>query len=163
MKEFDRKGLNLAGFQGEVFQKSLARYSISSPIFIRRFMKSELARKLDWEETAFLPLTDEWAFESLDGQFPNKDYGKTKYSEAEMHWIGYIYRYICYTRSESSVFVYGYFKPDELRKVYYAYHTQSEEWVIASLLMSHGLDEGFFDKNKRLKDSLRDFIKAKQQ
>lgn len=158
MKEFDRKGLDLAGFQGDIFEKSLTEYELSSPVFIRRFMKSELARELDTGETAFLPLNEEWAFKLLNKQYQDKKYGKVKYSPAELHWIGYIYRYICFTRKESSVFIYSQFKPEELRKVYYAYHTQSEEWVVASLLKSHNLDESFFDKNERLKECLREMM-----
>lgn len=159
MKEFDRKGLDLAVFQSEIFQKSLTVYNLSSPVFIRRFMKSALARQLDETDIAFLPLTEKWAFDSLNEQYLNKTYGKIKYSADEMYWIGHIYRYICYTRDESSVFIYGIIKPEELRKVYYAYHTQNEEWVIASLLKSQGLDESTFDKNERIKEYLSQVIK----
>lgn len=46
MKEFDHEGLILAEFQGKLFEKSY-ELNCSSPIFFRRFLHSELLKKLD--------------------------------------------------------------------------------------------------------------------
>ena len=46
MKEFDHEGLILAEFQGKLFEKSY-ELNCSSPIFFRRFLHSELLKKID--------------------------------------------------------------------------------------------------------------------
>jgi len=40
-----------------------------------------------------------------------------------MYWIGYIYRYWCFTDTVSSKNLYRRIKPDELRKLYFPYHS----------------------------------------
>lgn len=47
MKKFDPDGLLLSTLQGEVFASSTKKTKCSSPIFIRRFMNSEIAREFD--------------------------------------------------------------------------------------------------------------------
>ena len=46
MRAFDHNGLLLAEFQGKLFEKS-EELNCSSPIFIRRFLHSDLLKKLD--------------------------------------------------------------------------------------------------------------------
>ncbi|MCI1245716.1 MAG: antitoxin [Bacilli bacterium] len=155
MREFDKRGLDLAAYQAEIFKQSLIDTESSSPIFIRRFMKSKFVQKLDEGETYLLSLDTNEAFASLDKQYGKSVYGKIKYSINEIHWIGYIYRYICYTRECPSRLIYKLIKPAELRNVYFAYHTQSEEWVIASLLEANHLSEEDLNPNIRLKNAIR--------
>lgn len=45
-----------------------------------------------------------------------------------------------------------------MNDVYYAFHTQSPEWCVESLLEINGLTESIFDNNIRLKE----IIKAKR-
>ncbi len=52
MREIDHDGLMLCNIQGEMFRKSAERASCSSPIFIRRFMNSNVAKRMD--ATSFL-------------------------------------------------------------------------------------------------------------
>ena len=46
MKEFDHTGLLLAEYQGKLFEKS-TDLDCSTAIFIRRFLYSDLLKKLD--------------------------------------------------------------------------------------------------------------------
>lgn len=158
MREFDKRGLDLAGYQAGIFEQSLVDTESSSQIFIRRFMKSKFVQKLDEGETFLLSLDTNEAFESLDKQYGKSVYGKIKYSKDEIYWIGYIYRYISYTRECSSRLVYKLIKPAELRNVYFAYHTQSEEWVVASLLEANHLSEEDLNLNIRLKKAIRKHV-----
>ena len=55
MREFNHNGLLLAEFQGKLFEKS-EELNCSSPIFIRRFLHSDLLKKLDDGNSAMIPL-----------------------------------------------------------------------------------------------------------
>lgn len=152
-REFDLHGLELAEYQGQIFEESVERIDSSSLIFLRRFKKSKIARELDLAHKNLSLLTSD-AFYTLEKEYPNS-YGKNRYSKECMFWMGYIYRYICYTRRCSTPFVMELFKPQKLAELYYVYHTQSEEWVVRNLLELVGKDESCLNKNQRIKNILR--------
>ena len=91
------------------------------------------------------------AIESIQNQFGESDYGKVKYSKNSMFWIGYIYRYISYTRGVATKFVMRLFPYKQLNDVYYSFHTQDPEWCVHSLLEMNNQSEDVFDNNLRLK------------
>lgn len=150
MREFDHNGLLLAEYQAKLFEKS-TELNCSTPIFIRRFLNSKLLKKLDENNLNLLSLDVIDAINEINEQFGDSSYGKIKYSKSSMFWIGYIYRYISYTREQSTNFVMKLFPYKLLNKLYYTYHTQSEEWVVSSLLELNDLSEDIFDNNFRLK------------
>lgn len=45
------------------------------------------------------------------------------FSVEEMHWIGYIYRYWAYVSEKSSKQIYKIIKPEQLKKLYFPYHS----------------------------------------
>ncbi len=47
MKKIDEEGLKLCALQAEVFAASITAMQCSTPIFIRRFMYSEVASRMD--------------------------------------------------------------------------------------------------------------------
>ncbi len=47
MKKMDHYGLKLCQFQAQLFQNSIDQTDCSSGIFIRRFMNSDLAKRMD--------------------------------------------------------------------------------------------------------------------
>ena len=47
MRIFDDYGLKMCAFQGNLFEKSLTAVKCSSPVFLRRFMFSKTAEKMD--------------------------------------------------------------------------------------------------------------------
>lgn len=155
MREFDANGLELASFQGELFEQSVDRCEESSPIFLRRFYLSDYAFLLDEGEASLLSLDPNEAFESLHRQYGPSRYGKTKYAKAGLYWLGYFSRYVCYTRELSSRSFYRLFDVKDIYGLYESYHTQSEEWCLAHLLSKKGYTEATLDKNQRLKEALR--------
>lgn len=150
MREFDHNGLLLAEYQGKLFEKS-TELECSSPVFLRRFYHSDHVRRIDMNETAFLSLDVNEGLQSIQDQFGESNYGKEKYSKNAMFWMGYMYRYISYTRNLSTRFVMKTFPHRQLNEVYYVFHTQDPEWCIRNLLELNKLAEDYLDKNARLK------------
>lgn len=150
MIDFDHNGLLLAEYQGKLFEGSTG-LSCSSAVFLRRFLHSDLVKKLDKNEAATLTLDVNEGLQSIEDQFGESDYGKIKYSASAMFWIGYMYRYISYTRGVTTRFVMKLFPYKQLNDVYYSFHTQDPEWCVQSLLEMNGKSEDVFDNNLRLK------------
>ena len=70
--------------------------------------------------------------------------------------MGYIYRYISYTRDTVTPFIMKLFDYKQMNEVYYSFHTQDPEWCIQNLLELHGLTEDVFDNNLRLKEVIKE-------
>lgn len=153
MKEFDHNGLMLAEYQGKLFEKSV-ELDCSSSIFIRRFLHSELLNDLDNNKSISFDINE--GIKSILEQFGDSSYGKEKYSKAALFWIGYMYRYIAYTREQETSYIMKLFNHKQMNNVYYSYHTQDPEWCIKSLLNLNGMPEYTFDKNSRLKSIIKE-------
>ena len=158
MREFDYNGFLLAGLQAKIFEKSVSIDKSSSLIFLRRFQKSTFASKLDKENSAFIDFRTEVAIENINKEFGGKDYGSMKYSAEAMYWMGYLYRYICYTREVSTRYVFKLINPMEMYRLFHVFHTQSEEWCIRSILEMKGITEEQFDINYRAKKHLEKIL-----
>ncbi len=154
MRNFDHNGLLLAEYQGKLFEKS-SDLNCSTGIFIRRFLHSELLNKLDSNNPALLSLDVNEGITSIIEQFGDTDYGKIKYSKSALFWIGYMYRYISYTREISTKFILDIFTYKQMNDVYFSFHTQAPEWCINSLLDINGIDDSIFDNNLRLKKIIK--------
>ncbi len=153
MKEFDHNGLMLAEYQGKLFEKSV-ELDCSSSIFIRRFLHSELLNNLDNSKSISFDINE--GIKSILEQFGDSSYGKEKYSKAALFWIGYMYRYIAYTREQETSYIMKLFNHKQMNNVYYSYHTQDPEWCIKNLLNLNGMPEYTFDKNSRLKSIIKE-------
>lgn len=150
MREFDHTGILLAEYQGKIFEKSVD-LNCSTAIFVRRFLHSNYLKKLDMNDLTSISLDVNEALDSIQSQFGDSDYGKVKYSKNALFWIGYMYRYISYTRGITTKFTINLFTHKQMNDVYYSFHTQDPEWCIYSLLEMNNLSEDIFDNNKRLK------------
>ena len=155
MREFDYNGLLLATFQGKIFEQSVDRFESSTPIFIRRFLHSELLDRLDKNDSYILSLDPIEAFNDIEEQFGVSSYGKIKYPKEALFWIGYMYRYISYTRNVTTWFLFKTFSFKQMLSVYYTYHTQDPEWCVESLLELNHLDKNYLDCNYRYLNYLR--------
>lgn len=155
MREFDHNGLLLAEYQGKLFEKS-SELNCSTGIFMRRFLHSNLLNELDANNSATLSLDENEGINSILEQFGDSNYGKLKYSKNSLFWIGYMYRYISYTREQSTKFIMKIFNYKQMNDVYYSFHTQDPEWCIKGLLEINGLSEKIFDKNYRLKQIIKE-------
>ena len=158
MRKFDYNGLRLCKYQGELFEKSL-ELDCSTPIFMRRFMNSKLAERIDLNETAFINLDPDDGIYDLSLEYGKSSYGSIKFPKSSMYWIGYMYRYISYTREESTEFIMKTFDYNTMNKLYYSFHTQDPEWVVESLLELYKLDPNYLDKNYRLKKIMEPYYK----
>ena len=156
MKKFDHEGLLLCEYQGKLFEKSYD-LECSSAIFMRRFLHSNLLKKLDENNTSLLSLDADEGIRDISEQFGESDYGKIKYSKSALFWIGYMYRYISYTREETTKFVMKLFGYKQMNELYFTYHTQDPERCIQNLLELNGLTEDVFDRNYRLKEIMRKY------
>ena len=155
MREFDYNGFLLAEYQAKLFEKSVD-LNCSSPVFLRRFLHSDLVNILDENDSTILPLDVNEGIKSIMGQFGDTSYGKNKYSKSSLFWMGYMYGYIAYTREQSMSFVMKLFKHQQMNDVYYSFHTQGLEWCISNLLELNNKSKEYFDNNYRLKQVMKE-------
>ena len=141
MKKIDEMGLKTCKIQAEVFSDSVIKTNCSSPIFIRRFMNSQVAQRMDLGGFLFEACDVDQIFQEIEAEFGESSYGREKYSESELYWIGYIYRYWSYTYQKTSKQIYKLIKPKELRGLYYPYHSLDPAQAIERILEAKGLDE----------------------
>lgn len=141
MRKMDEIGLKLCKMQAEVFEASLIKMECSSLIFMRRFMYSQVARRMDGEGFLFESCDVNQVLEEINAEFGISSYGKEKYSRNELYWIGYIYRYWSYTYQKTSKQLYKMMKPQELRSLYYPYHSLDPSQAIERILEAKGMDE----------------------
>ena len=134
MKKIDETGLKLCKAQAELFVSSIKLTDCSSAIFLRRFMNSSVAKRMDDGSYLFESSTNESLIAEIDEEFGKTSYGKEKYAENELYWIGYLYRYWCYTYERTSKQVYRIIKPTELRTLYFPYHSLDNSAAIERIL-----------------------------
>lgn len=144
MRKIDEIGLKLCKMQAEVFSASALRTDCSSPIFMRRFMNSGVAQRMDLGGFLFEACDVNQIFQEIETEFGESSYGKEKYAEAELYWIGYVYRYWSYTYQKTSKQIYKFMKPKELRGLYYPYHSLDPAQAIERILEAKDLNEKDF-------------------
>lgn len=142
MKKMDSLGLKMCSYQAALFEKSLEDTDCSSKIFIRRFMNSNLAKRMDNVGFMFDAMDIFDAINEVETQYGVSTYGIEKFNVEEMHWIGYIYRYWAYVSEKSSKQIYKIIKPDQLRKLYFPYHSLDPLQAIERMMEELGLENG---------------------
>lgn len=141
MKVFDDTGLKLCRMQAEVFVLSASELSCSSPVFLRRFMMSQVASRMDEPSFLYESCSEHRILEEVNEEYGKTAYGQEKYSTEELYWMGYLYRYWCYTYEISSKQVYKWIKPKELRQLYYPYHSLDPASAIERILEAKEIRE----------------------
>lgn len=141
MKEFDEYGLEICRYQAKLFSESLNRTKCSSPIFLRRFMYSETARRMDKNGFLFEAFSVTDVIEEIEEEYGESAYGTIRYDREELYWMGYIYRYWAYMQKMSSKSLYRLVKPEELRKLYFPYHSLDPGQAVERIMESKGLSE----------------------
>lgn len=160
MKKLDVLGAKLCSYQAKIFEESNNRFICSSKIFLRRFFKSEFAFFLDMPNERIFTFEVEECYSSLIEEYGDSTYGKEKLNAKALYYLGYLTRYICYTRGVTSGYLYSVIDIYDIVDNYYVYHTQDEEWVISSLLEKQHLTENDLNEDEILKKLLRrDFQK----
>lgn len=160
MKKLDVLGAKLCTYQGKIFEESANRFMCSSKIFLRRFYNSEFAFMLDLPNENTFSFETNVCFESILEEYGDSIYGSNKFSFEALYYLGYLTRYICYTREITSSHLYDAVNIYDIVENYYVYHTQDEEWVIARLLEKNNLSEQQLNEDEILKSLFRkDFRK----
>ena len=159
MRELDLNGLRICEYQGKLFESSVDRFECSTALFMRRFYYSNLLNTLDKNNSAILSLDVNEGLDEIEDQFGKSNYGSNKESREALFWVGYLLRYISYTRNVTTQFILQSFEYDKLFKLYPAYHTQDMEWCISSILELYNLSEDYFEPNYRFKMTYLDKIK----
>lgn len=139
MKNMNKDGLLLCELQGKTFALSIESLDMSSEIFIRRFVNSQISKSIDNTSILETNIQPKDIIELIEEEFGYSNYGSVKYSNNEMYWIGYLYRYFAFTYELSSLQVYKIIKPKELRGLYFAYHSLSPSQAIERILESKGM------------------------
>lgn len=142
MRKIDEIGLKLCKMQADVFSASAKETECSSQIFMRRFMNSQVAQRMDLGGFLFEACDTNHIIDEINTEFGKSAYGKEKYYEEELYWIGYIYRYWSYTYQKTSKQIYKFIKPKELRGLYYPYHSLDPAQAIERILEAKGVEEG---------------------
>ena len=148
MRKMNKQGLHLCDLQAKTFECSIDYTSVSSEIFIRRFMNSKTAKMLDNESVLQTNLHEKDFLSMIEEEYGPSEYGSVKYSHNEMFWIGYLYRYFCYIYELTSVQVYKIVKPKELRGLFLGYHLMDPAQAIERILEAKNL---LFDEKSELK------------
>ena len=123
MKPMESPEIKLCQLQARIFEESVKKTACSSPVFIRRFVHSSVAETFDDRSYLFQANTAVNVFAELDEEFGPSEYGKIKYSEDQMFWIGYIYRCFCIVFGQTSKQVFKRINGREIVKYYKVYHT----------------------------------------
>ena len=87
MKKISKDGLLLCELQAETFENSIDKTESSSEIFIRRFMKSEIAKRFDNESVLESNIQANDVLELVIEQYGASNYGSVKYTRNEIYWI----------------------------------------------------------------------------
>lgn len=159
MERIDRDGLLLCELQAKAFELSVSATATSSDIFVRRFMNSRAARLLDTRSILETNLHARDILDRVEEQYGPSEYGKIKYTEDEMFWIGYIYRYFVYANGITSPRAYKIIKPKELRGLFLPYHTLEPMQAIERILEAKGLP---LNEAERLQRQYEIFRKIRQ-
>lgn len=160
MKKIDKDGLLLCELQAKTFEMSIDATKVSSEIFIRRFMNSQISKSIDSCEILQTNMHAKDILERIEEQYGKSNYGSKRYTKNELYWIGYIYRYFSYTYEKSSVQIYKIVKPKELRALFLPYHTLDPSQAIERILEAKNLfivdDKAEIVRQYKIYKSIRD-------
>ena len=159
MRTLDTNGLRLCEYQAKLFEASVDRFDCSTSIFLRRFYYSNLLATLDKNNSSLLSLDVSEGLDEIEKQFGKSNYGNEKINKEILFWVGYMYRYISYTRNINTQILFKTFNYKKMFELYHVYHTQDLEWCVKSLLELYNLDENYFDSNYRLKQVMKRHLK----
>ena len=96
MRRVEGMDLSTCAFQGRC---SNSRHSIrrdaALAIFIRRFMRSDAARRVDESGSFGVGMTEEDVLDEVNRPFDGRPYGSATFPTETLYWMGYTYRYWC--------------------------------------------------------------------
>lgn len=127
-----------AQMMGELFEDSLEMTTLSSPLFIRYFMYSEVSWLYKDLVHQYTSISNKEVIERVEeGKKLNKK--GVRYTKDEMHWIGYCYLAIMCLAEMSPKQVYRLFPSRKMWECYPIYHTFSIEAAVVRLFEDNGM------------------------
>ena len=133
MRQLDDIGIRLCEFQADLFELSTSNVPCSSLVFVKQFMSSNIACRMDKGTYVFEALDTPGCLEELSKE-KKLTQGTEKYPAHIMSWIGYMYRFIAFTREIPSAYLFSKLKTKQLYLVYEAYHSLDPEAAATRLL-----------------------------
>lgn len=140
MKQLDSNDLLLCRIQGRLFEASARMALCGSAVFVRRFMNSQLAERMDSGAFLFESCTQEQLFEELDQEFGPSAYGSVRFTSDELYWMGYLYRYWASAFQMRSARVFKCVGAKELRELYAPYHSLDPEQAVRRIAEAKGIE-----------------------
>lgn len=142
MKTLDPAQRQLCELQAQIFDASL-QLECGSAVFVRRFLNSNLAARMDRGGYSAEIYSVEGALGEIEEEFGPSTYGSVKFSTEELHWMGYLYRYWCLATGMSSKLVFKIAGSRELRGLFAAYHTLDPAQAVERILEAKGISPDF--------------------
>lgn len=140
MKDVDVNDRAACSFQGRVFERSASLLrECGSAVFVRRFMRSDIARRVDENGSFDVGATVDGVVHDVDAVFAGRPYGSELYPPETLFWMGYLYRYWCFSVGVSSTQAYRTCSAREMSGLYFAYHTLDPAQCVERILESKGL------------------------
>ncbi len=140
MKRLDSNDLLLCRMQGRLFEASSNMTLCGSAVFVRRFMNSQLADRMDSGTFLFESSTQELLFEELEQEFGPSSYGSARFAPDELYWMGYLYRYWACAFQTRSAHIFKCIGAKELRELFVPYHSLDPEQAIRRIAEAKAIE-----------------------
>ncbi len=123
----------LADEQGKLFELS-KEMGYDSEVFIREFMRSNIAKDLDSDFNHMQWAGKAYIMERIQDELTDKiTQGNEIYDREVLYWMGYVYRCWHYYTGETSKEIYRQALAKTMKATYLAYHTLDVEMAIDRL------------------------------
>ena len=120
--------------QASFFEMSYDAFNCGSPLFISRFMNSDVAKQLDNVDDCYNFISPNNLITIMAMQFDSLSSTKgSKYPKKVLHWIGYTYRAWSLLKHKKSSSIYKDCPAEKLLSLYEVFHTFSIEYCIDRL------------------------------
>lgn len=139
MRDVSGEGLELCRLQGRIFERSLEAVSCSSAVFVRQFMNSDYATRMDEGAVLWEATTLDAVFDELKKEYGETTYGTERYGADELYWMGYLYRYWACSTGERSARIYKTVGAREMRALFEPYHTLDPAQAIQRIAEAKGI------------------------
>ena len=125
--------LQLCDIQGRLFELS-GRNNYDSECFIKAFMLSDTAKRLDMKYNPLQQAAEEYLLEEIiDESNSSIPVNNNIYNNETLYWTGYIYRYWHFYTGESSKQIYKQAPARIMNSSYLMFHTMDPSMAIDDL------------------------------
>lgn len=145
MKTLDNAELFQCKFVSNFFEYSSIKKECSSKVFVKAYIFSSLSRRVSSKSFIFESLDIPAAYENLKKE-KKISRGKDIYPSYVMKWIGYIYQYFELAIGIPQTTLYKKVKPENLYRLYEAYHSLDAKEVIERLVEANNININLNDK-----------------